>query len=124
MLYTLIIHMDTSYVYSNGLRNLYYYSTGGFLVLLMLWATLPLALVPQHCWGIYIIGSLNHYLLHQQCIAVHNIIYNVIATDCLKCSLECVLLKKLTLNRIFCRFVTVILPVVVTGFFVIFFRFL
>ena len=28
-------------------------------MLLILWATLPLALVPQHCWGIYIIGSLK-----------------------------------------------------------------
>lgn len=30
MLYTLIIHMDTSLLNSNGLRNLYYSNTGGF----------------------------------------------------------------------------------------------
>ena len=33
-------------------------SLGGFL-LLGLWATLPLALVPQRRWGIYIRRSLN-----------------------------------------------------------------
>jgi hypothetical protein len=56
MLYTLIIHMDTSLLNSNGLRNLYYSNMGGFI--LGLWATLPLALVPQRRWGIYMIGSL------------------------------------------------------------------
>ena len=47
-----------------------------------------------------------------------------ISSGYISVKLHCVLLKKLTLNRIFCCFVTVILPVVVTGFFVIFFRFL